>query len=271
MDVCAKLRGALHERRIGHSGTLDPMATGVLAVFVGRATRAVEFCTADEKEYLATLRLGLVTNTQDIWGEACAYSDASPSDAALSAALEAFTGDIFQIPPMYSAVKIGGKKMYELARKGLSVERPPRPVTIHELSLLRREGMDVQLRVVCSKGTYIRTLCHDIGAYLGCGGCMAALRRTRCGSFTLSQAQPLSAVLEQGAVLLLPTDSAFSQYPALQLDAFGEKRCRNGNPILLPGTQAGLYRVYGPDGGFLLLGQIENGILRTVKSFFEVS
>ncbi len=271
MDVCAKLRGILHERRIGHSGTLDPMATGVLAVFVGRATRAVEFCEADDKEYLAAMRLGTVTDTQDITGTVLETHPVSVSDAALNAALLDFTGDISQIPPMYSAVKIGGKKMYELARKGQSVERAARPVTIKALELLSREGDEVSLRVVCSKGTYIRTLCHDIGAALGCGACLTSLRRTRSGHFTLDQARSLEQAAELGEAALSPTDAVFSQYPALTLNAAGEKRCRCGSEISLPGTEDGLYRVYGENQTFLMLGEAKSGVLRTIKSFFEVN
>lgn len=271
MDVCAKLRGALHERRIGHSGTLDPMATGLLTVFVGRATRAVEFCAAEDKVYLATLRLGLVTKTQDITGEVLSCQTPAVTDAEISAALSAFTGDILQVPPMYSAVKIGGKKMYELARKGLSVERAARPVTIHSLELLSRTGDELSLRVHCSKGTYIRTLCHDIGAALGCGGCLAALRRTHCGAFSLDQARSLEEILRLGEKALLPVDSVFAQYPALTLDSAGEKRCRNGNAISQPGLSDGQYRVYSPAGDFLMLGRAREGRLSTVKSFFEVS
>ena len=187
-DVAAKLRGVFHERRVGHGGTLDPMATGVLPIFIGRATRGAEFLEHAEKEYVAGLRLGLVTNTQDTSGETLETHPVSVTRQALEAALTRFTGPIEQIPPMYSAIKIGGKKLYELARKGQEVERKPRPVTIHELDLLDGAGADWTLRVRCSKGTYVRTLCHDIGAALGCGGCMSSLRRTRAGSFTLAQA-----------------------------------------------------------------------------------
>ena len=179
MDVCAKIRGVLHERRVGHAGTLDPMATGVLPVFVGRATRAVEFASESEKEYIAGLKLGVVTNTQDTTGQVVEERPVEADRAALEGALAAFRGEITQIPPMYSALKRDGKKLYELARAGKEVERAPRPVTIHALEVLDQTGPDrYTLRVRCSKGTYVRTLCHDIGAALGCGGCMSALRRT---------------------------------------------------------------------------------------------
>ena len=179
MDVCAKLRGILKERRIGHGGTLDPLATGVLPVFVGSATKAVEFAEKGDKEYLAGLRLGVETNTQDITGQVLSTRPVTAGQAELEGALPAFTGPIMQVPPMYSAIKRNGQKLYELARAGKEVHRDPRPVTIHALTLLgRTEEGDYLLRVRCSKGTYVRTLCHDIGAALGCGGCMSSLRRT---------------------------------------------------------------------------------------------
>ena len=189
-DVAAKLRGVFHERRVGHGGTLDPMATGVLPIFIGRATRGAEFLEHAEKEYVAGLRLGLVTNTQDTSGETLEERPVSVARAQLEAVLRQFTGPIEQIPPMYSAIKIGGKKLYELARKGQEVERKPRPVTIHELELLDGAGADWMLRVRCSKGTYVRTLCHDIGATRRSGApWRAASRSVRplpCSSFWIS-------------------------------------------------------------------------------------
>ena len=189
MDVCARLRRCLSERRIGHAGTLDPMATGVLPVFVGRATRAVEFASEGEKEYLAGLRLGQVTDTQDTSGRVLEEHPVSVTREDLEAALAPFRGPIQQVPPMYSAIKINGKKLYELARKGKEVERKPRPVTIHSLTVEQQlSETDYLIRVRCSKGTYVRTLCHDIGAALGCGGTMFSLRRTMAAGFSLEQA-----------------------------------------------------------------------------------
>ena len=179
MDVCAKLRGVFHEKRIGHGGTLDPMATGVLPVFVGRATRAVEFAAESDKEYIAVLQLGVITNTQDSTGEILEQRPVTAGREELSALLPRFTGPLEQIPPMYSAIKIGGKKLYELARKGQEVDRPARKITIHHLELLEEDPGQPDayfLRIRCSKGTYIRTLCHDMGQALGCGGVMAALQ-----------------------------------------------------------------------------------------------
>ena len=272
-DVVARLRSILHEKRIGHAGTLDPMATGVLPIFVGRATRAVEFAADREKEYVAGLRLGTVTDTQDITGRVLESGPAGATRADLEGALAQFRGEIRQIPPMYSAIKRNGKKLYELARKGQEVEREPRPVTIYELELMEQiSETDYILRVLCSKGTYIRTLCHDIGQALGCGGTLFSLRRTRAAGFSLAQAVTLeqAAGAEEPASLLLPVDAYFDRYPALTLsDGEQERRVRNGNAVPMDGMD-GVYRVYGPGGAFLALSRLEKGRLTTIKSFFEV-
>ena len=271
-DVTAKLRGVFHTKRVGHGGTLDPMATGVLPVFVGRATRAASFCESAEKEYIAQLRLGLVTNTQDTSGEPLSEAPVSVTKDELLAVLPRFTGNISQIPPMYSAVKIGGKKLYELARKGQEIERAPREITIHELELLSGDGAEYTLRVRCSKGTYIRTLCHDIGQALGCGGCMAGLRRTRAGSFSLTQALALDEIVANPNAerLLLPVDSLFSQHPPLIVTLAQAKKLRCGAQVRDWHFKDETYRVYDETGGFLLLGRVEGGVLTTIKSFFEV-
>ena len=271
MDVCAKLRGVFHEKRVGHAGTLDPMATGVLPVFVGQATKAVSFAEDGKKEYRARLRLGVVTDTQDIWGTVLREAPVSVSERDLRAVLPRFTGEIEQLPPMYSAVKVQGKKLYELARKGVEVERKPRRIIIYELELLERdENGDYGLRVVCSKGTYIRTLCHDIGAALGCGGCMSALTRTISAGFTLDEAVSIEDAQERGAALLRPVDSLFRQYPVYRIDyAEAERRCRCGNPIRAFNSKDGMYRVYGRDGTFLALSRCENGVLTSIKNFFS--
>ena len=272
-DVVAKLRGILRERRIGHAGTLDPMATGVLPVFVGRATRAVEFAADREKEYLAGLRLGTVTDTQDVTGTVLESHPVTVTRDHLEMVLNRFRGEISQIPPMYSAIKKQGKKLYELARRGVEVEREPRPITIYELELLEKVSeTDYTLRVLCSKGTYVRTLCHDIGQALGCGGTLYSLRRTRSAGFGLDQAMTLeqAAETEDPVSLLLPVDTCFARYPVLTLtEEEDERKVRNGNPISLDGAD-GVYRVYGPDGGFLALSRLEQGRLVTIKSFFEV-
>ena len=270
MDVCAKLRGILREKKIGHAGTLDPMATGVLPVFVGRATRAVEFAEKGKKEYVAGLRLGLVTDTQDVTGTARETREVRVSKEELAAVLPRFTGEILQLPPMYSAIKINGKKLCDVARRGGEVERKPRPVTIYELELLEQTGpADFTLRCVCSKGTYIRTLCHDIGQALGCGGCMSSLRRTMAAGFTLAQAVTLEEMQERGEALLLPTDRYFAAYPVYTVASpRQEERCRHGNPLTAKGLADGTYRVYGLEGEFLCLSSAAGGTLTSIKNFF---
>ena len=270
-DVAAKLRGVFHERRVGHGGTLDPMATGVLPIFIGRATRAVEFFESAEKEYVAGLRLGLETNTQDVTGETLAQLPVQATRDQVAAVLARFLGPQQQLPPMYSAVKIGGKKLYELARQGKTVERKPRDIEILALELLDGAGCDYTLRVRCSKGTYVRTLCHDIGQALGCGGCMSSLRRTQAGCYGLDRAVTLERLLEteDPASLLLPVDSLFANLPAVTVPAAQLTPIYNGAAVKTRQPD-GRYRVYGPDGTFLLVGQAEQGRLKTVKSFFEV-
>ncbi len=270
MDVCAKLRGILREKRVGHGGTLDPMATGVLPVFVGQATRAVEFAENGRKEYVAGLRLGQVTNTQDTSGETLETHPVTAARTDVEAALAGFLGEIDQIPPMFSAIKINGQKLYDLARKGQEVTRKPRRITIYELELLEQvSATDFRIRCVCSKGTYIRTLCHDIGQVLGCGGTLYSLRRTMAAGFTLAQSVTIEDVQEQGEALLLPTDQFFAEHPALTLPtAKLDKLCRCGNPLTIPGTADGTYRLYGQNGDFLCLSQAKNGTLTSIKNFF---
>lgn len=271
-DVVAKLRGLLKERRIGHAGTLDPMATGVLPVFVGRATRAVEFAAESHKEYVAGLRLGLVTNTQDVTGETLQACSVSLDIAQLEAVLARFRGDILQLPPMYSAIKKQGKKLYELARAGKEVEREKRPVTIFELELLEQLSQtDFLLRVRCSKGTYIRTLCHDIGELLGVGGCLCSLRRTMAAGFTLQDAVSLEQLMQSDdpASTLLPVDRYFADTPVLTVSSSAERKIRNGMTFASKETD-GVYRVYNEAGTFLMLGRVEDHRMITIKSFFEV-
>ena len=273
-DVVVKLKGILRQRRVGHAGTLDPMATGLLVVFAGRATRAVEFAERDSKRYLASLRLGTVTDTQDIWGTVLDRRPAEVGREELEAALARFRGAQEQIPPMYSAVKVAGKKLCDVARRGGEVERRPRSITIHELTLLGQSGEDWLLDVRCSKGTYIRTLCHDIGQALGCGGCMSALRRTEAGGFSVENALKISEIqtlADAGALeeRLLPVDRLFAGNQMCRVSSEEEKKLRCGSdfPTALPD---GDYRVYGASGDFLMLGRAEDGRMRTVKSFFEV-
>ena len=269
-DVAAKLRGVFHERRVGHGGTLDPMATGVLPIFIGRATRAAEFLESAEKEYIAGLRLGTVTDTQDTSGTVLETHPVTVTRADVQAALQRFLGPIEQIPPMYSAIKIGGQKLYELARRGKEVERKPRSITIFELELLEQVNeTDYLLRCRCSKGTYLRTLCHDIGQALGCGGAMFRLRRTMAAGYSLAEAVSLDDVQVQGAALLRPVESMFAAYPVYVLSSPGkENRVHNGNPITVPELADGLYRVHGSSGTFLCLSRAKDGTLTSIKNFF---
>ncbi|MDR1589431.1 MAG: tRNA pseudouridine(55) synthase TruB [Oscillospiraceae bacterium] len=273
-DVIAKLRGALRERRIGHGGTLDPMATGVLPLFIGRATRAVEFAMSSDKEYIAGLRLGLTTDTQDITGTLLTSREALVGDEQLREALKHFTGEQLQLPPMYSAIKKDGKRLYQLARQGLETERAPRPITVYSLELVGRVDGDYYLKIVCSKGTYVRTLCADIGEYLGCGGVMSSLRRTRVGSLRILAARGVDQIVyaaQNGGLdsILLPVDSFFHSFPAVTVDASCEHRCKSGASFNCPGAPDGRYRVYSESGEFLMLGDSEGGRMRIGKTFFE--
>ena len=270
-DVTARLRRGYATRRIGHGGTLDPMATGVLPVFVGRATRGVEFFEHAEKTYDTVLLLGRTTDTQDVTGATLAEKAVHLSPADIEKVLPRFRGDILQVPPMYSALKVNGKKLYELARKGQEVERQPRPITVFELTNLGFDGTRLSLRVRCSKGTYIRTLCQDIGDALGCGGCMEALRRVRAGEYGIEDAVPLEQLLESETPerYLRGLDTMFAHCPAVTLTPNQEKRCRNGNPFSSSLPQ-GTYRAYSQSGEFLMLAKVEDGTMTTIKSFFEV-
>lgn len=273
-DVVAKLKGILHQRRIGHSGTLDPMATGLLVVFVGRATRAVEFAEGHDKRYLASLRLGIDTDTQDTSGTVLERRPVSVTREELEAALNNFKGELEQIPPMYSAIKHKGRPLYEIARKGGQVERKARKITVYDISVTGEQEGDYLLDIRCSKGTYVRTLCHDLGQALGCGGCMSSLRRVEAGQFKVENAYKLCRVqeyadMDRAEELLLPVDTLFQQLGSCTVNADQEKKLRCGNEVVMD-IAAGDYRVYSAGGEFLMLGHVENGILKTIKSFFEV-
>ena len=270
-DAVAVLRGLAREKKIGHTGTLDPMATGVLPVLLGRAAKALNFLPDTDKEYTAAFRLGERRDTGDITGQ-----------EALEAALPAFRGEILQVPPMYSAVSVGGKRLYELARKGLEVERQARPVTVSALELLSydaqsREG---RLRVACSKGTYIRVLIEDIAKAAGSCGTMTALRRVRACGFGEGDArslEELKALAAEGRLeeALLPVERLFGEYPAVWVSPAQAQRFQNGGALDLARLRRvppeGLCRVKGPQGLFLGLGRVEPeaGQLRFVKSFLE--
>ena len=193
-DIVNKVRRLYGTRRVGHTGTLDPMATGILTVLIGRAAKAAEYLACDRKTYRAILRLGLTTDTEDTTGKVLTQSDSIPNEEAVMAILPRFCGEIMQVPPMYSALKVGGQKLYDMARRGEVIERQARPITIHRLEAERLSDTDYALTVTCSAGTYIRTLCADIGRDLGCGGAMAALRRTRAGRFDIADCHTLEAL-----------------------------------------------------------------------------
>ena len=235
-DVVAKLRGILKMKKIGHTGTLDPEAEGVLPVCIGKATKVCELLTDKEKTYQAVLLLGTVTDTQDTTGEVLESHSVNCKEEELRACVQRFTGEILQIPPMYSALKVNGKKLYELARQGIEVERKARPVTIKEIRIDEIAFPRVALTVTCSKGTYIRTLCHDIGAFLGCGGCMEKLLRVAVGPFELKDSIRLCDIeqkRDEGKLdeIIYSTDSVFLKYRALVLNEAGEKAAGNGNPL----------------------------------------
>ena len=270
-DVTARLRRVFQTRRIGHGGTLDPMATGVLPVFVGRATRGVEFFEHAEKTYEAVIRFGLTTDTEDISGTVLTQREVNLTEGEFLAVLPQFRGQILQVPPMYSALKINGQKLVDLARKGREVERKPRPITIHQLEMLEFTGQTAKVRVRCSKGTYIRTLCKDIGEALGCGACMEALRRVQAGEYTIEESVPLLDLLEmeQPERVLRPVDTMFRNYPEVILTENQEKRSRNGAGFSVK-LADGTYRAYSRSGEFLVLAKVESGVMSTIKSFFEV-
>jgi len=280
MDVCAKIRGVLHERRVGHAGTLDPMATGVLPVFVGRATRAVEFASESEKEYIAGLKLGVVTNTQDTTGQVVEERPVEADRADLEGALAAFRGEITQIPPMYSALKRDGKKLYELARAGKEVERKARPVKILDICVEETALPRVTMTVSCTKGTYIRTLCYDIGRKLGCGGCMESLLRTRVGQFELKDSLTLSEIERQRdsgglADHILSVDAVFQDYPALTMKEEFDRLVHNGNAFRRSQAegdfpvQGSPVRVYDSQGRFIGIYAMdrEKHVLKPQKVF----
>ena len=269
-DVVAKLRGILRTRKIGHGGTLDPMATGVLPIFVGGATKAADYAAAQDKTYEAGFTLGFSTDTQDTTGTVTAQSEKRVTEDEVRAALNTFLGVQKQVPPMYSAIKIGGQKLYDLARKGKEVERPARDITILDIALLNfdPDTQKGEFRVTCSKGTYVRTIVHDLGEKLGTYAAMHALTRTRAGVYDLSETvtfDQIERARDDGTLegLFCPTDSLFVDYPAVTLNAEGRDRAARGATVFerqtdglaqfAPGT---LCRVYA-DGRFLMLGRVD--------------
>ncbi len=287
-DVVAKLRGIVKQKKIGHTGTLDPDAEGVLPVCFGKATKLCDLLTDKDKTYQAVLLLGQVTDTQDTSGQVLEkHSTEDLTNEKVENVIRSFEGEYDQIPPMYSALKVNGKKLYELAREGQEVERKARRITIHEIRILEINLPEVKLEVTCSKGTYIRTLCHDIGQKLGCGGCMESLLRTRVSSFTLKDSLKLPEIeklQESGKIeqILMPVDAVFMQYPCVSILEEQEKILRNGNPFrvreiqnLLPEGQnvdeleKDRIRVYDTGGQFCAIYEYreEKGMFFPVKMF----
>ncbi len=279
-DAVAKVRRLYGTKRVGHTGTLDPMATGLLVVLIGRAAKAAEFLTGAQKEYLAALRLGLTTDTQDITGTVLSeYAGPLPSAEQVTRTALGFLGEGSQIPPMYSAVKIGGRKLVDLARQKIEIERPPRPITVYELHI-EPESADVyRLRARVSAGTYIRTLCADMGAALGCGGVMQSLTRTECGRFSIDRALTFERLEEMGpeerVKALLPTERLFADCPAVTLPAFYERLMHAGAAV--EQKKLGLdfpvltrVRLYGARG-FFALGEVrgteEGTVLKPIRQF----
>ena len=267
-DVVGKIRRLFSTRRVGHTGTLDPMATGVLVILIGRAAKAAEYLSCDEKGYLATLRLGEVYDTEDVTGELISSTDTLPDEQAVYDAIKRFQGEIMQIPPMYSALKVDGKKLCDLARKGIEIERKARPITIHNIEATPNAlPRDYTLNVKCSAGTYIRTLCADIGSSLGCGGAMASLCRTLAGGFTIKDAHTLESIEaltpEERVSLLMPTESLFYDLEAIRLPEFYERLSRNGCEIYLKKINASLalgqrVRLCSQNGNFYALGEVRD-------------
>ncbi len=271
-DVVARVRRAAGTRRVGHTGTLDPMAEGVLPICIGKATHAVDFVVAARKTYVCTMRLGQTTDTEDSTGTVLEEKPVQCGEEDVIRVLEDFEGECDQIPPMYSAVHHGGQRLYTLARQGITVERKPRRVTFFHIKPTAISLPFVTFEVECSKGAYIRTLCKDVGEALGCGGHMTALARTKCGSFTKENAVPLAVFEEDPAKNLLPIQTVFAHLPAVTVKEEAEKKIRNGVPIPNPFAAAGEYAVFATDGTLLCVSkgilQGDVPILKMITSFY---
>ena len=284
-DVVAKMRGILKQKKIGHTGTLDPAAEGVLPVCLGKGTRLCDLLTDKSKTYRAVMLLGVETDTQDTTGQILRECPVQVTEEDVRREVLRFVGDYDQIPPMYSALKVNGKKLYELAREGVEVERKARPVVIHEIEIEEIDLPRVTMTVSCSKGTYIRTLCHDIGARLGCGAAMESLLRTRVGMFSLADSLTLSeieALAESGEIAghVIPPDAIFGDSPALTAPQTLDKKLHNGNAFAVSETglageakenvkRAESVRVYDSAGAFIGLYGCEAGIMKPIKIFFS--
>lgn len=275
-DAVNVIRKIFDMRKVGHTGTLDPEATGVLPICLGKATRVSDLIMESDKEYIAEMKLGTKTDTQDIWGEVIEQSHKKVSEEEFISAIESFIGEYDQIPPMYSAIKIDGKKLYEIARQGKEVERKPRRVTIHYIEILSISGDNARIKVGCSKGTYIRTLINDIGEKLGTFACMTYLQRTKSGVFHIEDAHTLNelkAIREKGDLsdVLYNTDYVFSSLDRIDLSDELKERFLNGAKSTVE-KPLGRYRVYDIDGDFLGLGYVEEdkkrNVLKTEKNFY---
>lgn len=270
-DVVRQVRSLLRLKKVGHTGTLDPMATGVLPLCLGEATKVAGFITEGDKAYDATVRLGAETDTQDAEGQVTARAPVPPlTPALLEAALARFRGAFDQVPPMYSAVKVGGKRLYELARAGEEVERAARRITVYELVLRDYSADRLQLSVRCSKGFFVRTLAFDLGRALGCGAHLEALRRTNSGPFTLAQALPLAdlpALAKEGSLAprLVPMAAALVDMPEVRVGVAEAQRVSHGVPVEVPAGTPGRVRVTGPDGALLAVAEVVAGLLRYLR------
>ncbi len=274
-DMVYEMRKVTGIKKIGHTGTLDPMATGVLPVCIGSATKMADMLTLSDKSYIAELVLGRTTDTQDADGKVLTECEVNCSEEEIRCAVNSFVGEIEQVPPMYSAIKQNGKKLYELARKGIEVERKPRKVTINSIDILEINGERVKIDVSCSKGTYIRTLCEDIGKKLGAGAYMNTLRRTRTGQFTIEESHTLSEIKElkeNGGIesIIIPADRMFEEYPSVTLNPKQVKSVTNGVAMTYREGQEGqTYRVYDNENKFLCISRITDGRLKLIKSFWS--
>ncbi len=280
-DIVNMVRKLYHTKKVGHTGTLDPMAAGVLVVLVGRAAKAAEYLVSDEKKYEATLRLGITTDTEDITGKVLTeHSGSLPSENEVLSAVKSFIGKSEQIPPMYSALKVDGKKLVDLARRGEEIERKPRPIEIYSIDCEKINERDYKISVHCSSGTYIRTLCRDIGERLGCGGTMATLCRTETGGFPISESITVDELksMDDAALIgrLIPTESLFKSLDAVRLPSFYEKLCRSGCEIYQKKVKTDFdngarVRLCSENGEFFALGEVseyENGsAIKAIKTF----
>lgn len=274
-DAVNVVRKLLGTRKVGHTGTLDPNAEGVLPICVGKSTKACDMITFSDKEYVAGVKLGITTDTYDIWGSVRETRSVNVTKEKLEEAVSTFMGDILQVPPMYSAIKQNGKKLYELARQGVEVERAPRKVTIYDCEITNFIDDTFTVRVRCSKGTYIRSLCHDIGNVLGCGACMTSLVRTKSSVFNIDEAMTFEEIKDRvdsfGAQSVLGcVDRVFTDYPKYIASDVVKERLLNGTYSRV-GSELGIYRVYDSDDVFLGIAKVMQGekgnVIKMEKSF----